>query len=151
MKKIKLTIKLLLIFIVLAFSSYVSYLSYFLYDVVIWNTIQWTYSTYNVWKEILINTTETTDSIVWNIKKWFLNIVDKEKAQELEEQIKEEKQIETEEELARKQEQEKTKEILSIIPYILSLITFLVITKYLLNMLVSVVTLNSEIINWLKR
>jgi hypothetical protein len=55
------------------------------------------------------------------------------------------------EELERKKEQEKTKEILSLIPYFLSLITFLVITKYLLTLLVNIVTINIEVFKWLKK
>lgn len=151
MKAIKRTIKLLFIVIILTFSGYFSYLSFFLYDVVIWNTIQWTYTTYNVWKELMINTSETKDNIVWNVKKWFFNIVDKDKAEKIEKQMEEEKETETQDELERKAEQEKTRKILSLIPYFLSFITFLVIAKYMMGALVSIVTLNSEVINWLRR
>ena len=143
--------KITIIFIILLFSLFFSYLSYFFYDVVIWNVLQWTYSTYSIWKELLINTDETKDNIVWTIKSWILELTDKEKAEELKKENNLQRQQNIQDEAERKEKQYNVKKMLSIVPYFLSFLTFLFIMKFLLNLLVSVINVNKEILEWLSK
>ena len=144
-------IKTISILLIVIFSWYFSYYSYFFYDVIIWKTTQWTYSTYNLWKEVLINTAETKENIIWSIKNLYLNVKDKEKADQIQIENEIKKEIDKQEEILRKQEQEKTKRILSLIPYFLSFLTFLVTVKFLLNLLMNLITVNLELIKWIKK
>lgn len=142
--------KITIIFIILLFSLFFSYLSYFFYDVVIWNVLQWTYSTYSIWKELLINTDETKDNIVWTIKSWILELTDKEKAEELKKENNLQRQQNIQDEVERKEKQNNVKNMLSIIPYFLSFLTFVFIIKFLLNLLVSLINVNKEILEWFR-
>ena len=143
-------LKITVVFIILLFSLFFSYLSYFFYDVVIWNVLQWTYSTYSIWKEILINTDETKDNIVWTIKSWIPELTDKEKAEELKKENNLQRQQNIQDEVERKEKQNNVKNMLSIIPYFLSFLTFVFIIKFLLNLLVSLINVNKEILEWFR-
>lgn len=143
-------IKLLSIFIVFLISFYSSYLSYFFFKLVVWNTLAWTYYTYSLWKEIIINTGETKDNIISWIKKWIYNVIDSDKADEIAIISEEKKQQDLEDEAQRKKEQEKTKLILSSVPYLLSIITFIFIFTFSLKLLMNLWNTYKKLILWIK-
>lgn len=142
-------LKYLALIFVLSFSFYTSYLSYIFYDLIVWNTIKWTYYSYNIWKDLFIDWTQAKDNLLDSFKEKYFEFTDEKKAEKISQNNRVKKAKAEKEENIRKKEQEKTRKLLELIPFILSFLTFLWISRFSLNIIIWVFSTWNKVQKWL--